>query len=35
MSIESVNVYTVTMSIEDKVLLHASLQVPMGWWAEL
>ena len=27
--------YTVTLSITHKVLLHASLQVPFGWLAEL
>ena len=29
------SIYTVTMSIEHKVLLHTSLQVPFGWLAEL
>ena len=28
-------IYTVTLSIRHKVLLHASLQVPFGWLAEL
>ena len=27
--------YTVTLSITQKVLLHVSLQVPYGWLAEL
>ena len=35
LGLNSTQLYTVRLSIAHKVLLHASLQVPFGWLAEL